>query len=84
MTAVSSTATVSLSNVEFYMVGQDGWSDSYDPRYALAFVSVHGTDSRVINCSFNFVFSPGVGIFDSSGITLEGNVIYHTVGSGEL
>ena len=73
-----------LSNVEFRLAGQDGWSDSYDPRYALALHSLGDSDATVVNCSFNHLFSPAVGIFYSNNVTVRGSVVMHTVGSGEL
>ncbi|XP_066939673.1 fibrocystin-L-like [Macrobrachium rosenbergii] len=75
-----------LSSVEFRQMGQEGFTDSYDPRYSLAFHGLGDSDegSYVERCSFNTNYNTAIGFFSSNGITAEDNVIYHTVGGGIL
>ena len=81
-----------FSNVEFARVGQDGWTDFYDPRYSLVF---HGsgnhTDeseddrppiSYVKKCAFNYNYNNVIGLFESHGVTVEDNVVYRFFQSG--
>ena len=76
-----------ISNVEFYHSGQEGWTDAYDPRYSLAYLDtgavVEARPSYVKQCGFNTGFAPAIGVFGASGITIEDNVVYETVGSCE-
>ncbi|XP_066939677.1 fibrocystin-L-like [Macrobrachium rosenbergii] len=74
--------TAKLSNVEFRHMGQEGFTDSYDPRFTLAFHGLGDNDagSYVKRCSFNTNYNTALGFFSSNGITAEANVIYHTVG----
>ncbi|XP_068236296.1 fibrocystin-L-like [Palaemon carinicauda] len=71
-----------LSNVEFRKMGQEGFTDSDDPRYTLAFHGLGDNDggSYVKHCSFNTNYNTAIGFFSSNGISTEGNVVYHTVG----
>ena len=73
-----------LSNVEFRRMGQFGWTDPSDPRYALAISGINNDDGStyVKKCSFNNGYSFGIGAFDSTNITFENNVIHRTVGAG--
>ena len=74
--------------MEFYRSGQEGWVEDYDPRYSLAYVDT-GTASEdrpsyVVHSSFHHGFSPAIGLFmSSSNITVDSNVIHHTVGEGK-
>lgn len=77
-----------LSNVEFYHTGQEGWIEEYDPRFSLAYVAT-GTvtnvkPSKVTQCSFHNGFSPAIGAFGIGGLEILENVVYGTVGNGEL
>ena len=73
--------------MEFIRCGQLGWTDSYDPRYAIAYLDVGSIDdvhpSSLKSCTFNHGFSTAVGVFGTDGLVIEDNVIYHTVGAGE-
>ncbi len=75
-----------LSDVEFYHTGQEGWTDSYDPRYSLAFLNAgevsDAKPSYISKCTFHHGFSPAIGVFGTDKLPIEDNVIYHTVGSG--
>uniref|UniRef100_W5M5C1 PKHD1 like 1 n=1 Tax=Lepisosteus oculatus TaxID=7918 RepID=W5M5C1_LEPOC len=74
-----------IRNVEFYHTGQEGYQDSFDPRYSVAFLDlgqVSANDSYVQGCSFHHGFSPAIGVFGTDGMNIDDNVIYFTVGEG--
>ena len=75
-----------LSNVEFERTGQEGWTDFYDPRYSISFLDAGSVSedypSYVRDCSFHHGFSPAIGVFGTDNLTIENNVIHHTVGAG--
>ncbi|KAJ8026384.1 Fibrocystin-L [Holothuria leucospilota] len=75
-----------ISNVQFKHSGQEGWTDSYDPRYSLAFLNVGEiTDeapSYVRGCSFHNGFSTAIGVYGTHGLEVSDNVIHHVVGPG--
>ncbi|KAK2836335.1 hypothetical protein Q7C36_014204 [Tachysurus vachellii] len=74
-----------IRDVEFYHTGQEGWTDSTDPRYSVAFLNlgvVSKNESYIKGCAFHHGFSPAIGIFGTDGLIVEDNVIYHTVGEG--
>ncbi|XP_013405337.2 fibrocystin-L [Lingula anatina] len=75
-----------ISNVEFYHSGQEGWMEPWDPRYSIAWVNAGSSDnmkpSYLKKSTFNENFSPAIGVFDTSNITVTGNVVYRTVGAG--
>ncbi|XP_022094388.1 fibrocystin-L-like [Acanthaster planci] len=73
-----------ISNVQFFHTGQLGWSDSFDPRYSLAYLDIgrvtEKLPSYVKGCSFHNGFSPAIGVFGTDGLLVKDNVIHHTVG----
>ncbi|XP_065804470.1 fibrocystin-L [Labrus bergylta] len=74
-----------IRNVEFYRSGQEGWTDSNDPRYSVAFLNlgeVKEDESYIQGCSFHDGFSPAIGVFGTSELKVDDNVIHHTVGEG--
>ncbi|RXN34425.1 fibrocystin-L isoform X1 [Labeo rohita] len=73
-----------IRNVEFYHTGQEGWNDVSDPRYSLVFYDLGGVDgeSYIKGCAFHNGFAPGIGVFETDGLSIEDNVIHHTVGEG--
>ncbi|XP_053349466.1 PKHD1 like 1, tandem duplicate 1 [Clarias gariepinus] len=74
-----------IRNVEFFHTGQDGWPDNTDPRYSVAFLNlgmVGQNDSYLQGCAFHHGFSPAIGIFGTDGLSVDDNVIHHTVGEG--
>ena len=76
-----------LSNVEFINTGQEGFTESYDARFSVAYIAV-GTvsdvkPSVVTGCSFHKGFNSAVGAFGIGGLNIDDNVVYGTVGSGE-
>lgn len=77
-----------ISNVEFFQSGQEGFNDPYDPRFSLTFLNTGAVSdirpSYVTNSAFHHGFSPAIGVFGTNGITISGNVIHNTVGTGTL
>ena len=71
-----------LRGVEFRGCGQLGYTESFDPRFALAFLNLllPSTPSNVTECSFHGGFNTAIGVIDSNNILLEDNVIHGTVG----
>uniref|UniRef100_A0A8C5H567 Fibrocystin-L-like n=1 Tax=Gouania willdenowi TaxID=441366 RepID=A0A8C5H567_GOUWI len=71
-----------IRNVEFVRSGQLGWTDSYDPRYSVAFLNLGklSGESSLQGCSFHDGFSPAIGVFGTDGLNVDDNVVHHTVG----
>ncbi|CAG5096144.1 Oidioi.mRNA.OKI2018_I69.XSR.g14489.t2.cds [Oikopleura dioica] len=67
-----------LSNIEFVNFGQFGYTDTPDPRYAVAF---YGTTevSRVSNCAFRDSFVTAIGIINSFNVLVENNILHRTI-----
>nr|XP_009292515.1 fibrocystin-L isoform X2 [Danio rerio] len=73
-----------IRNVQFYHTGQEGWNDLSDPRYSLVFLNLGWVagESYISGCSFHDGFAPAIGIFGTDGLSIDDNVIHHTVGEG--
>ncbi|KAM6899772.1 PKHD1 like 1, tandem duplicate 1 [Xenentodon cancila] len=74
-----------IRNVEFFHSGQNGWTDSSDPRYSVAFLNlgeVSGNESYIQGCAFHDGFSPAIGVFGTEGLYIDDNIVHHTVGEG--
>ncbi|CAG5956366.1 unnamed protein product [Menidia menidia] len=74
-----------IRNVEFFHSGQEGWTDSFDPRYSVAFLDlgqVPAGESDIQGCAFHDGFSPAIGVFGTEGLHISDNVVHHTVGEG--
>ncbi|XP_056106663.1 fibrocystin-L-like [Rhinichthys klamathensis goyatoka] len=73
-----------IRNVQFYHTGQEGWNDPSDPRYSLVFYDLGGVvgESYVKGCAFHDGFAPAIGVFGTDGLSIDDNVIHHTVGEG--
>nr|XP_026695327.1 fibrocystin-L-like [Ciona intestinalis] len=75
-----------ISNVEFLRAGQEGWTESYDPRFGVAFVRTGtvsaGRPSYVQNSAFHDSYSTAIGIFGASGINITGNVVHRAIHDG--
>ncbi|XP_052063080.1 fibrocystin-L-like [Mytilus californianus] len=72
-----------ISNVEFYHMGQEGYTEDYDPRYAIAYVD-HGPVSNnkpsyVKSNAFHHGFSPAIGVYNTHSLPVEDNVIHFTI-----
>ena len=76
-----------ISNVEFAQMGQEGWSDFFDPRYALAFLDIGDMEenkpSYVRRCSFHDNYNSAFGAFGSNALPFQDNVVYRTVGNSK-
>jgi len=78
-----------ISNVEFVRGGQEGWTDSFDPRYTLAFLehedSIDGDEAKesyVKKCAFNFNYNAALGLFNTNNLLVEDNVVFRTLEYG--
>ena len=75
-----------IDNVEFYHCGQEGFTEFYDPRYALTWLNVGditpAAPSYVRSSSFFHSFSPAIGVYGTNGLEIADNVVYHVVGAG--
>ncbi|XP_041477742.1 fibrocystin-L-like isoform X1 [Lytechinus variegatus] len=76
-----------ISNVQFRYTGQEGWVESYDPRFSLAFLDLldpasQTTPSSVIGCSFHHGFSTAIATYSSNKVIIRDNIIHHTIGAG--
>ena len=76
-----------LSNVEFVHTGQEGFTESYDARFSVAYIAT-GTvsdvkPSMVTKCSFHKSFNSAVGAFGIGGLNITDNVLHHIVGNGK-
>ena len=69
-----------FSNVQFKSMGQFGYSDPDDPRFAIAFSGVTSAGSIVNGCSFTNSYSTSVGVINSFGVMVSNNIIHRTIG----
>ena len=80
--------TAQLQGVEFSRCGQLGYTQQFDPRYALAFLNIGQQFGRaasyVKSCSFNNGFNTAVGVFLASNVTINDTVIHGTVGDSVI
>ena len=75
------TGTVQLEGVEFKGCGQLDFSESYDPRFALAFVNTgRQRNAYVKHCSFHDGYNTALGLFGTDNMEITSNVIHGTVG----
>lgn len=71
-----------ISNVQFENAGQLGYEDSWDPRYAVAWLDA-AQPSYVKHSSFKNLYNGAVGVFGTTNVTIEDNIIYRSVGYGK-
>jgi hypothetical protein len=79
-----------ISNVEFVRGGQEGWTDAFDPRYALAFLDhedsvdndEYNKESYVKKCAFNYNYNAAIGTFNTNNVLIEDNVVFRTMEYG--
>ena len=80
--------TAQLKGVEFSGCGQLGYTDSFDPRFALAFLNIGRQigpfSSFVQSCSFHDGYNTAIGVFFSSNLVINDNVIHGTVGDSVI
>ena len=82
--AFQTVGSAQISGVEFDGCGQIGYSESFDPRFALAFSSLGSTNSYVRYSSIHDGYNVGIGVFGTNGMSLENNVIHSTVGESMI
>ena len=73
-----------IGGVEFKHCGQLGYTDSFDPRFALAFLNqgpISNYSTYVQNSSFHDGYNTAIGVFGTRGLLLDNNVIHSTVGT---
>ena len=71
-----------INGVEFSGCGQRGYTESFDPRFSLAFLTIgsQGYASYVTNSSFHDGYNTAIGVFGTHEILVDNNVIHVTVG----
>ena len=73
--------SVQMNGVELKGCGQLGYTEAYDPRFALAFLNINGRGSYVTGSSIHDGYNTGIGVFGTRSVRLSDNVIHNTVGS---
>ncbi|XP_052804443.1 fibrocystin-L-like isoform X2 [Mya arenaria] len=80
------TGSANMGNAAFKNMGQDGYTDPFDPRFGLALLATGPvTDkkfSKVYGNSFMNLDSTAIGAFGVSNLDIENNLIYHSNGIG--
>ena len=72
-----------IDGVEIAYCGQEGYPDSFDPRYSFAVLDARsgGNETTYIRrSSIHDGYNSGIGVFGSSGVIISDNVIHRTVG----
>ena len=72
-----------LDGVEIAYCGQEGYSDSFDPRYSFAVRNTRigaAASTYIRRSSIHDGYNTGVGVFTSDGVIISDNVIHRTVG----
>ena len=72
-----------IDGVEIADCGQEGFSDSYDPRYSFAVLNtrIGSADTTYVRrSSIHDGYNTGIGVFGSDGVIISDNVIHRTVG----
>lgn len=71
---------------QFKHLGQDGFTESYDPRYALAYIATgdvrEAKPSLVSGCSFTDLFGTAIGVYGMGGLNIENSVVFEPLGNG--
>lgn len=71
---------------QFKHMGQDGFIESYDPRYALSYIATgnvrEAKPSIVSGCSFVDLFGTAIGAYGIGELTIENNVVFKPLGNG--
>ena len=72
-----------LDGVEIAYCGQEGYSDSFDPRYSFAVRNTRigaAASTYIRRSSIHDGYNTGIGVFTSDGVIISDNVIHRTVG----
>lgn len=76
-----------VSYVQFIHMGQLGFPESFDPRFALSYVQTGAVSaikpSYVRGNAFHLGFSPGIGVFGAEDIPVTHNSMYRVVRGGQ-
>ena len=74
--------SVQLQGVEFKGCGQLGYTDEFDPRFALAIVNTgrQQETSYIKECSFHDGYNTAIGLFGTDGLEITDNIVHGTVG----
>ncbi len=78
------TGSATLYGVEFNGCGQEGFSESFDPRFSLAFLNtgpIADNSSHVTDCSVNGGYNIGIGVSGTNDLLIKSNVVHNTVGA---
>ena len=78
------TGSAQLSGVEFSGCGQEGFADSFDPRFSLVFLNtglINNDTSYIANCSIHDGYNVGIGVYGTDNLVVKNNVIHNTVGA---
>lgn len=77
-----------LQGVQFIGCGQLGHTESFDPRFALAFLNIGRQSgeyaSFVRSCSFHGGYNTAIGVFLAINVTINDTVIHGTVGDSVI
>ena len=68
-------------------MGQEGYSDVFDPRYALVYmntgeINAETKPSEVTGCAFFYSYNTAIGAYGTTGLIVKDTVMYFVVGSG--
>ena len=77
-----------LQGVQFIGCGQLGHTESFDPRFALAFLNIGRQSgeyaSFVRSCSFHDGYNTAIGVFLATNLAINDTVIHGTVGDSVI
>ena len=76
-----------VSYTQFVNMGQLGYSQSFDARFAITYDQTGPTSSvkpsYLKGNAFSMGFSPQIGFFGAEEVTVQDNCMYRTVGGGQ-
>ncbi|XP_043545299.1 PKHD1 like 1, tandem duplicate 1 [Chiloscyllium plagiosum] len=74
-----------IQDVEFYHSGQYDDLSYFGPRFSVSFLNlgeIVENDSYIRGCAFHHGFAPAIGVFATSGLNIDDNVIFKTYDGG--
>ncbi|XP_043545298.1 fibrocystin-L-like [Chiloscyllium plagiosum] len=74
-----------IQDVEFYHSGQYGYLSYFGPRYSVSFLNlgeIVENESYIRGCAFHHGFTAAIGVFATSGLNIDDNVIFKTYDGG--
>ena len=73
-----------VENVEFNRMGQDGFIEEADPRFAFTALSTREVQPnkpfKVSKCSFSTSYNSAIGLFGTKNVELSDNVVFESLG----